>query len=69
MYKVTYEMLAIMDDGSKGNISQGSGVAYMEAGIAAIPVLLNNYLANKKRVAVISNIQKIKGYCIIEYTK
>lgn len=69
MYKVEYTRLALMPDGSKGNISQGDNVAYMNCIITEIDQRLNDALsapANKKRyIALINNIKRIQGHIVI----
>mgnify|MGYP003654360760 CR=1 FL=1 len=54
-----------MRDGTNGNINMGNGVAYMQMNIAKIPELLNDHLDCKKRMGVITSIEKVEGECII----
>jgi hypothetical protein len=65
MYKVKYYTLALMADGTNGNINMGNGVAYMQMNIEDIPKLLNDHLDSKKRMGVVTNIEKIDGECIV----
>ena len=65
VYKVDYYTLALMSDGTNGNINMGNGTAYMQAPIEKIPILLNDHLYSKKRMAVVTNIKKVDGECII----
>lgn len=65
MYKVNYYTLAIMPDGTNGNLNMGSGIAYMQAPIEKIPSLLNKHLESKERIGVATEIRKIEGECII----
>ncbi len=65
MYKVNYYTLALMPDGTSGNINMGNGTAYMEAPIEKIPILLDDHLSSKKRIGIITEIKKIEGECII----
>ena len=64
IYKVTYYTLAIMQDGSIGNVKQGYGIAYIDNVISNIPDILNRHLAPKKLVANILEIQKTEGEII-----
>ena len=63
-YKVDYYTLAIMDDGSNGNIKMGDGTIYTGKNLAAIPVLLDEYLKNSKLSSVITSIVKVDGECL-----
>ena len=65
MYKVNYYTLALMTDGTNGNINMGNGIAYMQAPIEKIPTLLNDHLDSKKRIGIVTKIKKVKGECII----
>lgn len=65
MYKVNYYTLALMSDGTNGNINMGNGIAYMQAPIEKIPTLLNDHLDVKKRIGIVTNIEKVEGECII----
>ena len=67
MYKVNYYTLALMTDGTNGNINMGNGIAYMQAPIEKIPTLLNDYLDTKKRIGIVTEIKKVEGECIIDY--
>ena len=64
-YKVSYYKLALMDDGTTGNIRQGSGIAYTDKPIEKIPESLNKHLKDKKRIAVIQEIVKVEGWCLV----
>jgi hypothetical protein len=63
-YKVKYYKLALMKDGTNGNINQGQGVIFTDAPIEQIPTILNDHLQEKKRIGVITNIESISGECI-----
>jgi hypothetical protein len=65
MYKVNYYTLALMTDGTNGNINMGNGIAYMQAPIEKIPTLLNDHLDGKKRIGIVTEIKKVEGECII----
>lgn len=65
VYKVEYYTLALMSDGTNGNINMGNGVAYMQMPIEKIPTILNDHLDSKKRIGVVTNIKKVAGECII----
>jgi len=65
MYKVNYYTLALMNDGTNGNINMGNGIAYMQAPIEKIPTLLNDHLDSKKRIGIVTEIKKVEGECII----
>lgn len=63
-YKVEYYKLALMGDGTHGNIIQGSGTAYTDEPIERIPTLINDYLKKENRVSVVTNIERVKGKCL-----
>lgn len=67
MYKVKYTKLALMPDGSKGNISQGNDIAYMQCNISEIDAILSfNLKRNEKKYhPVIKSIEKIEGQIVI----
>ena len=69
-YKVTYYMLAIMKDGSIGNVSQGGGVVYTDTQIQDIPTLLNTHLGKRRKpsIGVIQEILDVGGECLIDAT-
>lgn len=60
-YKVTYNTVAIMNNGTYGNISQGKGVIYTDADISEIETAINEYLQPSKRVAIIEKIETVQG--------
>lgn len=49
MYKVEYDTVAIMPDGSKGNISQGKRVAYMQCSLSSMSDILKAHLVEGKK--------------------
>lgn len=63
-YKVNYYTLAKMDDGRIGNIKQSTDHAFTDCVIEKIPERLNEFLAEKKRVAVIEKIENVGGCCV-----
>lgn len=63
-YKVDYNTLAIMEDKTVGKVSQGYGTVYTDTPIPKITELLNKHLACKKRVGIVTSIEKVKGECI-----
>jgi hypothetical protein len=63
-HKVEYQTLAIMKDGTFGNINQGNGTIYTDAFIEQIPNLLNEYLVPKKLIGIIKKIESVKGNCL-----
>lgn len=63
-YKVNYYTLAILLDGRTGNVLQNTGVAYTNEKIENIPKIINEFLSEKKLVAVIQDITEVKGMCI-----
>ncbi len=65
MYKVTYSKIAIMNDGSHGNISQGDDTAYLSCLIEDIPAKLENDLKPKRRYPIIKTIVKVVGHIVI----
>jgi len=66
MYKVEYDTVAIMNDGSLGNISQGKDVAYMDCHLSQIDDDLQGFLRNqeKPKSPVINNVVRVKGHLI-----
>ena len=68
MYKINYTKLAIMEDGSTGNISQGKGTAYMVCPISDIENKLIKDLAHtaneKKYYPLIITISAIDGHMV-----
>jgi len=64
IYRVTYYTLAIMPDGTNGNVKQGHGIAYINNVISNIPDILNRHLAPKKLTGVILSIEKTEGEII-----
>lgn len=63
-YRVDYHTLAILPDGKIGNIRQESGHVYTDCKIEEIPAKLNEFLEQKKRVAVIQKVENVGGACI-----
>lgn len=63
-YKVKYYTLAIMPDGTPGNIKQGGGQFFTDAAINDIPQMLNKYLEQKKLIGVIESINNVQGFCL-----
>ena len=65
MYKVKYTKLAIMNDKTTGNISQGEGIAYVDCSFENIETLLKDDLLNKRKCPVINSVEKINGHVVI----
>jgi len=69
IFKVDYTKLALMKDGSTGNIPQGTGIAYMNCELHEIEKILSVKLGNpvnKHRFApIIEHISLIKGDIVI----
>lgn len=63
-YKVDYYTLALMKDGTAGNIKQGTGTVYTDNDIELIPLTLNEHLRSKKRIGVVTKIEEVEGECI-----
>jgi hypothetical protein len=63
-YKVEYDTVALMDNGTYGNVRQDSGHIYTDAKIAEIPTKLDDFLKPKKRAAIITQIVDVGGNCI-----
>lgn len=73
MYKVDYYTLAVVKDSSTGkesigNIKQYNDILYTDFNIEDIPNALEASIANRKGigkyVAVITNIEQIKGHLL-----
>ena len=66
MYKVEYEYVSIMSDGTLGNICQGNNVAYMDCDLSEIEDNLEGYLRNKEKPIspIISSVKKIPGHIV-----
>lgn len=66
MYKVSYIKVAVMPDGTKGNTSQGTGIAYMNCCFSDVKEILDNHLGEKKNPtnAIINKCEKIAGHII-----
>jgi hypothetical protein len=63
-YKVKYYTLAKMDDGSIGNVRQSGGEFYTDIDLAHIQTRIDGKLESKKQVAIITNIEKKKGFVL-----
>ena len=64
MQKVTYKTIAILKDGSLGNIQQTSGVFYTELPISKIEDGAKEYFALKKLYPIILKIEAVKGFIL-----
>ena len=66
MFKVEYSRLALMPDGSAGNVKQGNDIAYTETDLVSIPVELGKYLKSKgnKYTFIINKITLINGHLV-----
>lgn len=68
MYKVKYTKIAVMKDGTAGNISQGDDIAYVDCNINNIEEKLQEFLQDKKKprqyFPTINVIQRIGGHLI-----
>lgn len=68
MYEIQYTKLALMKDGSPGNVIQGHDVAYMDCEIEHIEARLRNELKNEKRshkyYPIVDKIMKIPGHIV-----
>ncbi len=68
MYIVKYTKLAIMKDGTRGNISQGDETAYIDCEFEDIRTKLKAYLLRseraKKNWPLINTVKKIKGHIV-----
>ena len=63
-YIVDYYTLALMKDGTNGNIKMETGKVFTDSPIELIPEHLNDFLHEKKRIGVVTNIKYQKGNCI-----
>lgn len=65
-YKVTFTALALLENGNHGNVPQFTETIYTDCGIDQIEFKINLHYAtlNKKYVAVIDSIERIKGFCL-----
>lgn len=59
MYRVKFNKLAIMPDGSTGNISQGADICYTDSPCGALENTINSHL--KKQVCVIEEVVNVRG--------
>lgn len=64
MYKVEYFTLALMEDGTSGNIHQGRGVCYTDLELADVESALNRYLKTRRRCGVVTRVEKVDGHVI-----
>jgi hypothetical protein len=67
MYIVKYQKLAKNEDGTIGNVSQGSSTAYMECKFRYIEQELTNYLKkayDDKVVPVINQVNYYNGHLV-----
>lgn len=69
MYRVNYAKLALMKNGTTGNISQGDDVAYMNCSLGLVEKRLEMYLSHdnrkKKYVPVIRSVERIPGHLVL----
>jgi hypothetical protein len=65
-YKVRYTTLAILKDGTTGNIPQSSDTIYTDWDIPDIKkkIDLHYEILDKKLVAVIDSIERVEGFCL-----
>lgn len=68
VYAVRYNIGFYNGDGTKGNVIQGQGRAYMDCDIAEIPEMLDEYLKTMKvpQFANILEIKREKGSHVIK---
>ncbi len=64
MQKVTYKTVAILKDGSLGNVQQTAGVFYTELPISKIEDSAKEYFAPKKLHPIIVKIELVKGFIL-----
>ena len=64
MFKVEYSKLAVLPDGSIGNINQGNDIAYIDSDLENVPQLLSNYLFENgdKYTHIINKVTNVKGH-------
>ena len=67
MYKVEYDTVAIMPDGTKGNVSQGKGIAYMKCSLTAMSDILRAHLeeGEKPLSPIVVKIDMIQGEIVL----
>jgi hypothetical protein len=69
MYKIKYTKLAIVNDGTSGNIPQGVATAYMDCELEHLEARLRNDLSDERKIKRfypdINNIEKIDGHIVI----
>lgn len=65
-YKVKFNTLALLTDGSTGNVIQFTDTVYTDCEIDQIKLKIDlHYLTiGKKVVSVIDSIEKIDGFCL-----
>lgn len=65
-YKVKYTTLAILQDGTNGNIPQGSQTIYTDWDIPEIKskIDLHYTIIGLKYTAVIDSIERVEGFCL-----
>lgn len=67
MFKVGYDTVAIMPDGSTGNLSQGKGIAYMQCELKEIDNTLKDYLGDRENPLhpIVGNIERVEGEIVL----
>jgi len=60
MYRVKFDKLAVMPDGSFGNISQGNDVCYTDSPCGLLEDTINAHL--NKQICVINEVVNIPGF-------
>lgn len=63
-YKVTFQTLAIMNDGKAGNVVQSREVIYTDVAIEEIPTVIDKSLEKRKRKCEILTIENVPGICL-----
>lgn len=61
IWKIKYDTLAILDDGRKGNVSQGMGIAYIDCEFDDIREHLEKHLSKSKKFPLIKEVTKELG--------
>lgn len=64
LYKVYYSTVAILQDGTIGNLKQGGNTLFTNHPIEEIQGVINDFLKPKKLVAVIHSIERLSGHVI-----
>ena len=61
MYKVKITLLALMEDGSSGNISQGECIIYTDVELKEIDSAIDNTLKDEGYCCRIQSVERING--------